>query len=77
MLSDADLRVTDLYNLRHERGIAPKPGMIVPLPIPTTFLVDGEGIVRWIDCARDYQVRSQPDRVRNAIEEMLPDRTSS
>jgi len=72
MLSDADLRVTDLYNLRHERGFAPKPGVMVSLPIPTTILVDAEGIVRWIDQATDYQVRSHPDRVLAALDAHLP-----
>ena len=36
--------------------------------IPTTFLVDAQGILRWIDQATDYQVRSNPARVLAAIE---------
>jgi len=72
MLSDADLVVTDLYNLRHERALAPKPGMITGLPIPTTILADAEGIVRWIDQSGDYQVRSNPDRVFAAIDANIP-----
>jgi peroxiredoxin len=44
------------------------PKGISPLPIPTTFLVDAESIVRWIDQAEDYRVRSHPDRVLQAIE---------
>ena len=69
MLSDPELEVTNRYNLRNERNVSPKG--ISPLPIPTTFLVDAQGIVRWIDQAEDYQVRSQPDRVLQAIEEGL------
>ena len=65
MLSDPDLKVTTLYKLRNEVNIG--PGGIIPLPIPTTFLVDAEGIVRWIDQSEDYQIRSQPDRVLAAI----------
>jgi peroxiredoxin len=72
MLSDADLAVTDRFNLRHERGFAPKPGVIVSLPIPTTILVDASGVVRWIDQSADYQVRSHPDRVRAAVEASIP-----
>jgi len=72
MLSDADLVVTDLYNLRHERALAPKPGMITGLPIPTTILADADGIVRWIDQSGDYQVRSNPDRVLDAIVRNIP-----
>jgi peroxiredoxin len=65
MLSDPDLRVTSLYNIRNEKNI--HPGGLGPLPIPTTFLVDADGVVRWIDQADDYQIRSQPERVLAAI----------
>ncbi|MCP4750731.1 MAG: redoxin domain-containing protein [Proteobacteria bacterium] len=71
MLSDHDLKVTDRYNLVKQRNFAPKPGMLVPLPVPTTFLVDADGIVKWIDQADDYMVRSHPDRVRVAIDAVL------
>jgi peroxiredoxin len=71
MLSDHDLKITKQYNLLKERNFAPKPGMLVPLPVPTTFLVDDQGIVQWIDQADDYMVRSHPDRVRNAIDTKL------
>ena len=69
MLSDPELEVTNRYNLRNERNVSPKG--IAPMPIPTTFLVDAQGIVRWIDQAEDYQVRSHPARVLQAIEEGL------
>ena len=71
MLSDPDLVVTDRYNLRNPKNFALKSGIIVPLAIPTTFLVDGAGIVRWIDQADDYQRRSDPERVLAAIRETL------
>ncbi len=72
MLADPDLEVTTRYNLRNDRNLAPpRPGMIRPLPIPTTVLVDAEGIVRWIDQAEDYQIRSHPERVLGAIREHL------
>ena len=74
ILSDHDLCITDLYNLRNTRNVAPKPGVIVDLPIPTTFLVDENGIVRWIDQAEDYMLRSDPGRVLQAIEENLKTR---
>jgi len=66
MLSDADLAVTSRYNLRNERNLSPKG--LGPLPIPTTFLVDSDGVVRWIDQSEDYQVRSSPERVLAAIQ---------
>ncbi len=71
MLSDESLAVTDLYNLRNPKSLAPaKDGgvpTIRPLPIPTTILVDAEGIVRWIDQSTDYMERSDPERVRAAL----------
>jgi peroxiredoxin len=69
MLSDADLAVTDRFNLRNQSNIT--PGGIRPMPIPTTFLVDAEGVARWIDQSTDYQVRSNPARVLAAIEANL------
>ncbi|HEY2772625.1 MAG TPA: peroxiredoxin family protein [Candidatus Binatia bacterium] len=71
MLADPDLRVTDLFGLRNPRGFALKSGIIVPLPIPTTILVDARGIVRWIDQADDYMTRSEPSRVMEALGEAL------
>jgi len=71
MLADPDLVVTERYNLRNPRSFAPKPGVIVPLAIPTTFLVDGAGIVRWIDQTDDYQRRSDPERVLGGIRATL------
>jgi peroxiredoxin len=67
MLADPELVVTDRYRLRNPRGFALKSGVIVPLPIPTTILVDAAGIVRWIDQATDYMVRSEPARVLHAL----------
>ena len=65
MLADPELEVTTAYNLRNEKNIT--PGGLGPLPIPTTFLVDAAGQVRWIDQTEDYQLRSRPDRVLAAI----------
>jgi peroxiredoxin len=66
LLSDPDLEITDRYNLRNPFNISPKG--LSGLPIPTTFLVDADGIVRWIDQTDDYQLRSAPERVLAAIE---------
>ncbi len=73
MLSDASLSVVDLYNLRHERGIAttPRRGIFRPLAIPTTILVDKDGIVRWIDQTDDYRIRSDAERVLAAVRDAL------
>ena len=71
MLADPELAVTDRYNLRNPLNFALKPGVFVPLPIPTTILVDASGIVRWIDQSSDYQFRSDPGRVLGAIRDTL------
>jgi peroxiredoxin len=75
MLSDESLAVTDRYNLRNPNNFAPGknggPPTFRPLPIPTTILVDARGIVRWIDQSTDYQVRSDPERVRAALDAAL------
>jgi peroxiredoxin len=67
MLPDPELAITDLYGLRNPRNFAPKPGLILPLPIPTTILIDADGIVRWIDQSTDYMRRSDPEIVRTAL----------
>jgi peroxiredoxin len=71
MLPDPTLAITDRYNLRSPKNFAPKPGVIIPLPIPTTILVDAHGTVRWIDQATDYMHRSDPERVLPAIRAAL------
>lgn len=65
LLADPELVVTKQYGLLNHRGLG--PGGLPRLPIPTTILVDAEGIVRWIDQATDYQLRSHPDRVLAAV----------
>lgn len=71
MLSDENLAVTDLYNLRNPKNVAPgkRGGLpaLRPLPIPTTILVDARGVVCWIDQSADYMERSDPDKVRAAL----------
>ena len=70
MLSDPDLAVTRLYGVENQAPKLKPPG-VPGLPIPTTILADGEGIVRWVDQSDDYRVRSQPDRVLQALREAL------
>ncbi len=69
IISDESLELIDLFGLRHEKGLAVAPGRKImrPLAIPTTFLVDTEGVVRWIDQADDYRVRSDATRVLEAV----------
>ncbi len=76
MLPDPTLAITDRYALRNPRNFAPKPGVIISLPIPTTILVDADGIVRWIDQAMDYMRRSDPERVIGELKKIVNDTSS-
>jgi len=67
LVPDPQLVITDLFGLRNPRNFAPRPGVIIPLPIPTTILVDADGIVRWVDQSTDYMRRSDPTVVRAAL----------
>ena len=69
MLADPDLAITDRFNLRNRTNLSPRG--VRPLPIPTTILVDADGVVRWIDQGTDYQARSHPDHVMAAIHDAL------
>jgi hypothetical protein len=45
------------------------------LPVPTTLLVDADGIVRWKDQSKDYMQRSDPEVVRSALRQYRQDAT--
>ena len=70
MLADPDLAVTRILGLENTAPKMKPPG-VAGLPIPTTILVDSDHVVRWIDQADDYQVRSAPERVRAALVNVL------
>ena len=60
--------------VRHQRGIAATPGrrgVFRPLAIPTAILVDGSGMVRWIDQTDDYRLRADAERVAAAVRDAL------
>jgi peroxiredoxin len=73
MLSDESMAVTERYNLKHEKAMAGAPGRKIfrPLSIPTAILVDADGIVRWIDQADDYRIRSDADLVLAGVKAAL------
>lgn len=73
MLSDESLAVVNQYNLRHDKAIATdmKRKIVRSLVVPTTLLVGADGLVKWIDQAVDYRVRSDADRVLEAVESAL------
>ena len=38
------------------------------LPMPTTVVVDAEGVIRWIDVHPDYSSRSEPAEIVAAVD---------
>ena len=78
LLSDADRRLTRRFGLLHRRGLVHATVTVFGIPIgvptgfrdlviPTTMLVDEAGVIRWIDQATDYRIRSDEARIRSAI----------
>ena len=70
MLADPKSEVIGELGLRNQ-GVHSGPPGRPPLPIPTTVLVDAQGVVRWVDQAKNYQRRSSPSRVRAALDAHL------
>lgn len=62
ILADPDLRVIDAYDLRHSDG-----GPSGTIARAATFVIDGEGIVRWRDLTDNYRLRPPPERVVAAV----------
>lgn len=68
MLSDKQLVVTDAFGLRNTAFHSAPPGDgTEALPVPATLLVDRDGKVLWIDISKDYQRRSDPSVVLDAM----------
>ena len=63
ILADPDLAVIDRYGLRHAHGI---PG--ADIARPATFVLDGDGMVRWRDLTENYRIRPRPEDVLRAID---------
>ena len=81
LLSDPDLNVIRQYGVEHHKAfgftttkysIGGIPLALTPsftaMAIPTSLLVDENGIIRWIDQAEDYRIRSNRERVIKAVE---------
>ena len=82
LLSDPKLDVIKQYGVEHHKALEFStagftlfgiPLALVPsvkkMAIPTTLLIDEKGVIRWIDQADDYRIRSNENRVLRAVEE--------
>jgi len=65
LLSDPDARVIRRYDLLH-RGAGPKGADIAR---PAEFLLDSDGIVRWVNRTENISVRARPDQVLEAFQQ--------
>ena len=82
LLSDPDLKVIRQFGVEHHKavefstlnisifgvhfGLLPQ---VKAMAIPTTLLLDEAGVVRWIDQADDYRIRSDGSRVGAAVQQ--------
>nr|WP_254667592.1 hypothetical protein [Streptomyces sp. SolWspMP-sol7th] len=41
------------------------------IPMPTTVVLDAEGVVRWIDVHPDYTTRTEPEALVEAVDRHL------
>jgi len=80
LLSDPNLEVIRQYGVEHHKAFGFTTGKFkmfsIPMAltpsfktmaIPTSLLVDEKGVIRWIDQADDYRLRSSENRVLEAI----------
>ena len=68
LLSDPTAKVIRRYDLLHP-GAGPK-GMDVARP--AEFLLDSNGIVRWVNLTENIAVRARPEHVREAFNQLGP-----
>lgn len=62
ILSDGSLRAIDAYDLRHMDG-----GPSGTVARSATFVVDGDGVVRWRDLTESYRVRPRAEEVEAEV----------
>ncbi len=83
LLTDPDLTIIKKFGLLHEGAIEFRtfflaghfplgwPTGFKQMAIPTTILLDEEGVVRWIDQADDYRIRGDHTRTENALKQVF------
>jgi peroxiredoxin len=66
LLSDAKMHVIRRYDVLHPRA-GPKGGDIAR---PAEFLLDSNGIVRWVNLTDNIAVRARPEQVLEALNQL-------
>ena len=80
LLADPKLVVIAQYGVEHHKALEVSgPSVTIfgitlgfmpgfkKMAIPTSLLIDDQGVIRWIDQAEDYRLRSNEERVMAAI----------
>jgi peroxiredoxin len=65
LLSDPDHRVIDRYGLFNPEGSPNRP-----VPHPTTYVIDMEGVVRWKMTEVDYRIRPENEDILAALRDV-------
>lgn len=87
LLADPELIVVKQYGVEHHKGFGADSkdimtifGMPLPLvtqlkfkamSIPTTLLIDENGIIQWIDQSNDYRIRASEERIVEALNKVF------
>ena len=68
LLSDPNAKIIRRYDVLHP-GAGPKGEDIAR---PAEFLLDSNGIVRWVNLTDNVAVRARPDQVLEALNQLSP-----
>jgi peroxiredoxin len=68
LLSDPDAKVIRRYDVLHP-GAGPKGADIAR---PAEFVLDSDGIVRWVNLTDNIAVRARPEQVLEAVNQLGP-----
>jgi len=68
LLSDSNAKVIRRYDVLHS-GVGPKRTDIAR---PAEFLLDSNGIVRWVNLTENIAVRARPQQVLEALNQLSP-----
>jgi len=68
LLSDPDAKGIRRYDVLHP-GAGPKGADIAR---PAEFLIDSNGVVRWVNLTENIAVRARPERVLEALNQLSP-----
>ncbi len=66
ILSDAERRVIRHYDLVHPGG---GPGG-TDIARPAEFLLDADGIIRWVNLTESYRIRAKPEDILAVIDRL-------